>query len=93
MGTKLRMSTTAHLQTDRQLKRIIQILKVMLRAHIMDIGGNWGEHLPLVEFASYNSYQSAIGMCLFEALYSQRCRYLVCWEEISDRKIYGSYMI
>ena len=38
----------------------------MLQASTLDLGGNWKEHLPLVEFAYNNSFHSSIGWCLFK---------------------------
>ncbi|GKB94014.1 putative reverse transcriptase domain-containing protein [Tanacetum coccineum] len=49
LGTKLHMSTTYHPETDGQSERTIQTLEDMLRACVMDFGGSWDTHLPLVE--------------------------------------------
>ena len=49
-------------------QRVIKILQDMLRARVMDFKGNWVEHLPLIEFAYNNSFQSSIGMAPYEAL-------------------------
>nr|GEZ43148.1 putative reverse transcriptase domain-containing protein [Tanacetum cinerariifolium] len=54
LGTRLDMSTAYHPESDGQSERIIQILEDMLRACVMDFGGSWETHLPLVEF-SYNN--------------------------------------
>ncbi|GKC71414.1 putative nucleotidyltransferase, ribonuclease H [Tanacetum coccineum] len=54
LGTRLDMSTAYHPQTDGQSERTIQTLEDMLRACVLDFGGNWDVHLPLVEF-SYNN--------------------------------------
>ena len=62
MGTRLDFSTAFHPQTDGQSKRIIQTLEDMLRMCVLDHGGSWDEHLPLVEFAYNNSYHSSIEM-------------------------------
>jgi hypothetical protein len=35
---------------DGQLDRTIQILKDLLRACILEFGGYWEDHVPLVEF-------------------------------------------
>jgi len=40
-----------------------------------------------VEFAYNNSYHSSIGMAPYEALYGRRCRTLVCWSEVGERKL------
>ena len=78
LGTSLLLSTAYHPQTDGQSERTIQILEDMLRACVLDFRGSWEDHLPLVEFAYNNSYQSSIEMAPYEALYGRPCRSLVC---------------
>ena len=56
LGMRLDLSTTHHPQTDGQSERTIQTLEDMLRCCILDFGGNWDDHLPLVEFTYNNSY-------------------------------------
>ncbi|GJU19280.1 gypsy type transposase [Tanacetum coccineum] len=68
------MRTTYHPQTDGQSERTIQTLKDMLRACVIDFGGNWDVHLPLAEFSYNNSYHSSIRCAPFEALYGRKCR-------------------
>ncbi|GKA48433.1 putative reverse transcriptase domain-containing protein [Tanacetum coccineum] len=53
LGTRLDMSTAYHPQTDGQSERTIQTLEDMLRACVMDFGGSWDTHLPLIEFSLY----------------------------------------
>ena len=62
MGSKLCLSTSNHPQTDGQMERTIQTLEDMLRACVLESGGNWKELLPLIEFSYNNSYQTSIGM-------------------------------
>ncbi|XP_022029993.1 uncharacterized protein LOC110930644 [Helianthus annuus] len=87
VGTNLRLSTAYHPQTDGQSERTIQTLLDMLRACVIDLGGNWDNHLPLVEFAYNNSYQSSIKMVPYEMLYGRKCRTPVCWGEIGQREL------
>ncbi|GKD33490.1 putative reverse transcriptase domain-containing protein [Tanacetum coccineum] len=61
----------------------------MLRACVLDFGKNWDRHLPLVEFSYNNSYHTNIKVVPFEALYGQKCRSPVCWEEVGDAQLTG----
>ncbi|GJQ96549.1 putative reverse transcriptase domain-containing protein [Tanacetum coccineum] len=87
LGTRLHMSTAFHPQTDGQSERTIQTLEDMLRACVIDFGGNWDDHLPLVEFAYNNSYHASIKMPPYEMLYGRRCRTPVCWDEVGSREL------
>ena len=46
----------------------IQILEDLLRACVIDLKGNWDDHLPLVEFSYNKNFRSSIVMTLFEGL-------------------------
>ena len=89
MGTRLDFSTTFHLQTDCQSERTIQTLEDILRMCVMDLGGSWNDHLPLVEFSYNNSYHSSIEIAPYGALYGRKCRSLLCWDEIRERELTG----
>ena len=78
LGTRLDFSTAFHPQTDGQSERSIQTLEDMLRMCVMDFGGQWELHLPLIEFAYNNSYHESIGMSSYEALYGRKCRSPLC---------------
>ena len=93
LGTRLDFSTAFHPQTDGQSERTIQTLEDMLRMCVMDFGGQWDWHLPLVEFAYNNSYHASIGMASYEALYGRKCRSPVCWEEVGERKLAGPELV
>ena len=62
LGTKLHPSAATHSQTDGQSERTIQILEDMLKACMLDFGGNWEKYIPLVMSACNNSYQLTFGM-------------------------------
>ncbi|GAU10603.1 hypothetical protein TSUD_418240, partial [Trifolium subterraneum] len=89
MGTRIRMSTSNHPQTDGQSERTIQTLEDMLRACVLEDGGNWSKHLHLVEFAYNNSYHASIGMAPYEAWYGRKCRTHLCWTEVGDKGVLG----
>ncbi|GJY63181.1 putative reverse transcriptase domain-containing protein, partial [Tanacetum coccineum] len=87
LGTRLHMSTTFHPQTEGQSERTIQTLEDMLRACVIDFGGNWDDHLSLVEFAYNNSYHASIKMPPYEMLYGRKCRTPVCGDEVGSREL------
>nr|GFB03054.1 putative reverse transcriptase domain-containing protein [Tanacetum cinerariifolium] len=87
------MSTAYHPETDGQSERTIQTLEDMLRACVMDFGGSWDTHLPLVEFSYNNSYHKSIKCAPFEALYGRKCRSLVIWTEIGESQLIGPEIV
>ncbi|KAJ9547519.1 hypothetical protein OSB04_020062 [Centaurea solstitialis] len=74
LGTRVDLSTAYHPQTDGQTERTIQTLEDMLRACVLEFGGTWDDHLPLVEFSYNNSYHASIQCAPYEALYGRKCR-------------------
>ena len=93
LGTRLHFSTTFHPQKDGHSERTIQTLEDMLRVCVMEFKGSWDTHLALMEFAYNNSYQASIEMAPFEALYGRKCRTLVCWDEIGERRLVGLELV
>ncbi|GJZ54953.1 putative reverse transcriptase domain-containing protein [Tanacetum coccineum] len=87
LGTQLDMSTAYHSQTDGQSERTIQTLEDMLKACIMDFGGSWDVHLPLVEFSYNNSYHSSMRCAPFEALYGRKCCSPILWEKVGEGQL------
>ena len=75
------------------MKRTIQTLEDMLQACVIDYGGNWDEHLPLVEFAYNNNYYSSIGMTPFEKLYGRRYRSPIGWFELRKADMFGPNLV
>lgn len=70
---------------DGQSKRTFQTLENILRACVLDFGGNWDQHLPHCEFTYNNKYYSSISMILFEALCDRSIQSLVCWNEVGNK--------
>ncbi|GJT61761.1 putative reverse transcriptase domain-containing protein [Tanacetum coccineum] len=93
LGTRLDMSTAYHPQTDGQSERTIQTLEDMLRACVMDFGGSWDTHLPLIEFSYNNSYHTSIKCAPFEALYGRKCRSPVIWTEVGESQLIGPEIV
>ncbi|GJU07210.1 putative reverse transcriptase domain-containing protein [Tanacetum coccineum] len=87
------MSTAYHPQIDGQSERKIQTLEDMLRACMIDFGGNWDVHLPLAEFSYNNSYHTSIRCAPFEALYGRKCRSLVLWAKIGEGSLIGPELV
>ncbi|GKA08208.1 putative reverse transcriptase domain-containing protein [Tanacetum coccineum] len=87
------MSTVYHPQTDGQSERTIQTLEDMLRACVIDFGGNWDVHLPLAKFSYNNNYHSSIRCAPFEALYGRKCRSPVLWAEIGESSLIGPELV
>ena len=60
---------------------------------MLEFKGSWDRHLPLMEFAYNNSYQSSIEMTPYEALYGRKCRTPLCWDEVGERKFSGPKIV
>ncbi|GJT61707.1 putative reverse transcriptase domain-containing protein [Tanacetum coccineum] len=93
LGTDISMSTAYHPKTDGQSQRTIQTLEDMLRACMIDFGKGWVKHWPLAELSYNNSYHTSIKAAPYEALYSRKCRSLVCWAEVREAQLTGPELI
>ncbi|GJY67704.1 putative reverse transcriptase domain-containing protein [Tanacetum coccineum] len=93
LRTRLDMSTAYHPQTDGQSERTIQTLEDMLKACVLDFGGSWDVHLPLVEFSYNNSYHSSVRCAPFKALYGRKCRSPIMWAEIGEGQLIGPELV
>ena len=93
LGTKLRLSSAYHSQSDGQSERTIQSLKDLLRTCVLDHLHSWDEILPLVEFTYNNSHQASIEMAPFEALYGRKCRTPLCWFQDGETVLIGPELI
>ncbi|KAI3813428.1 hypothetical protein L1987_18151 [Smallanthus sonchifolius] len=61
----------------------------MLSACVIDLGGSWDDHLPLMEFSYNNSYHTSIQAAPFKALYGRKFRNPICWSEIGENQLFG----
>ncbi|KAI3672993.1 hypothetical protein L6452_39099 [Arctium lappa] len=93
LGSRVKLSTTYHPQTDGQSERTIQTLEDMLRACAIDFSGSWEGHLPLIEFAYNNSYHASIQVAPYEALYGRKCRTPLCWNEVGEKQLVGPEIV
>ncbi|KAK2409994.1 hypothetical protein QL285_045389 [Trifolium repens] len=93
LGTKLRLSSAYHPQTDGQTERTNQSLEDLLRACVLDDRGSWDDVLPLIEFTYNNSFHASIGMAPYEALYGRRCQTPLCWYQDGESLIIGPEMV
>ena len=92
-GSKLRLSSAYHPQTDGQTERTIQSLEDLLRACVLEQGGAWDSYLDLIEFTYNNGFHASIGMAPFEALYGRRCRTPLCWHESGESSVVGPELV
>ncbi|KAJ9557023.1 hypothetical protein OSB04_011637 [Centaurea solstitialis] len=88
LGTRVDLSTAYHPQTDGQTERTIQTLEDMLRACVLEFGGSWDDHLPLVEFSHNNSYHASIQCAPYEALYGRKCRSPLNWLKVGEDRLF-----
>ncbi|KAK2395499.1 hypothetical protein QL285_057235 [Trifolium repens] len=93
LGTKLRLSSAYHPQTDGQTERTNQSLEDLLRACVLDDRGSWDDVLPLIEFTYNNSFHTSIRMAPYEALYGRRCQTPLCWYQDGESLIVGPEMV
>ena len=69
LGTRPRMFTTFHPQTDGQTEQLNQTIEAYLRAFISKEQSNWAALLPMAEFAYNNSVTMGSGLTPFFANY------------------------
>ena len=68
------MSTAYHLQTDRQIECLNQVLEQYLRCYIDYNLSNWSDLLPSAEFAYNNQAHEGIKESLFYLEYGRHLR-------------------
>ena len=73
-GTKQKMSSAFHPQTDGQTERMNRLLEETLRHYVNDNQSNWVNLLPMAEFAINNSWNSSIQSTPFYLNFGQHPR-------------------
>ncbi|GJZ20773.1 putative reverse transcriptase domain-containing protein [Tanacetum coccineum] len=63
------------------------------RACVMDFGGSWDVHLPLVKFSYNNNYHSSVRCAPFESLYRRKCRSPILWAEVREGQLIGPEIV
>ena len=71
VGTKIRMSTAYHPQTDGQSEVMIRTLETVLRPYVEQYPTKWVDYLAFAEFAINNSVNSTTGYSPAYLLYGQ----------------------
>lgn len=66
-GTSLYMSTAFHPQSDGLTERANRTVLTTLRCVLCDLGGDWADHLHMVEFAINNAVNASTGVSPFYA--------------------------
>jgi transposase InsO family protein len=69
LGTRLRLATAYHQQTDGQSERTIQTLKRYLKTYAAKDPHNWDQMMHHAEFAHNSTKSSATGLSPFQVLY------------------------
>jgi transposase InsO family protein len=67
LGTKLKMSTANHPQTDGQSERAVRSISEILRHYLAEAGDDWDEHLWSVEFSYNDAVNETTGLTPFQA--------------------------
>ena len=74
LGTKVRLSTAYHPQTDGQTERANRTMEEILRAYVHPLGDDWDQHLADAEFAYNNSEHASSGQTPFQTAYGYHPR-------------------
>jgi len=70
-GTKLRMSTSFHPETDGQTEVLNRVLEQYLRSMVHNKLNDWGKYLGLAEWCYNTTTHSATGMSPFQVTYGK----------------------
>lgn len=93
LGTKVKLITIFHPQMNGQAEHTTQTIKDILWSCVINLMGNWNDHLSIMEFSNNNIYHSSIFMKPFNTLYGKRCRYSVWWFEVDEFTLLGPEIV
>ena len=72
LGTKLRMSSAYHPQTDGLTERMNRTVEQMLRNYVNDMQEDWDDHLAATEFAVNNTEQASTKATPFSLVHGRQ---------------------
>ena len=79
LGTRLKLSTAFHPQTDGQTEIMNQYIDQRLRPFVDYYQDNWSELLPMIDYAQLTLPHSSIGMSPYELLHGRLPRTSFDW--------------
>jgi hypothetical protein len=90
LGTKLKMSTAFHPQTDGQTERANRVLEDMLRHYVSANQDDWDEHLTACEIAVNNSVQMSTKFSPFYLNYGEHPTFpgAIQMDEVTNESVY-----
>jgi len=88
-GTSLNFSTTYHLESNGQIKRVNWVIEDMLRMYVMDKPSKWEEFLHLIDFSYNNGYQAYLKIIPFNKLNGRKCNTIVSWDNLVNYALVG----
>jgi transposase InsO family protein len=85
LGTKLKLSTPYHPQTDGQTENANQWIDQRLRPFVNTFQDNWSELIPAVDYAAATLPQDSTGMSPFMVELGYQPRMDIDWERPADK--------
>ncbi|GJS89383.1 putative reverse transcriptase domain-containing protein [Tanacetum coccineum] len=80
-----RLECGYHLRPMVRVSVLFRLWRTCLERGVLDFGGSWDVHLPLIEFSYNNSYHSSVRCAPFEALYGRKCCSPILWAEVGGK--------
>nr|GFA53646.1 putative reverse transcriptase domain-containing protein [Tanacetum cinerariifolium] len=93
LGTRLDISMAYHPQTDGQSEHTIQTLEDMLRAFVMDFGGNWILTSHWLSFLITIITTRALSAHHSRLCTGKKCRSPMIWTELGESQLIGPEIV